>query len=573
MTRSIDSLRSQRWFAPDSMRAFAHRQRTQQTGRKREDFENRPVIAIINTWSDISTCHVHLRERANFVKEGIIRAGGYPLEMPAMSLGEVMVKPTTMLYRNFLAMETEELLRSHPVDGAILMGGCDKTTPGLLMGAFSMNIPVIFVPAGAALSGYFKGQKIGTGTHTRKFWDERRAGNLSDEDWELLESRMTRSHGTCNTMGTASTMTAIAEMLGMSLPGATTIPASDSAHPRMCSTAGERIVDMVWQDIKPSDIVTEKSFENAIAMYSAIGGSTNAVIHLKAMAGRLGIDLALDLFDEYSRNVPVIANLMPSGEYLMEDLFYAGGLLGLALRLRDALHLDQINVNGKTLEQNLEGVEIYNTDVIRPLENPVTAQGTSAIIYGNLCPDGAVMKPSAATAELLVHKGRAVVFKDHADMSARIDDPNLEVDSDSVLVLKHAGPQGGPGMPEWGGLPIPKKLLKQGVRDMVRISDARMSGTHFGTCVLHITPESFIGGPLALVENGDWIELDVPNRHLNLCVSNEELASRKASWVAPAPIFPRGYGAMYTSHVTQANEGCDFDFLQGVDPIAEPEIF
>lgn len=573
MTKSVDSLRSQRWFAPDNMRAFAHRQRTQQTGRKPQDFQNRPVIAIINTWSDISTCHVHLRERARYVKEGIIRAGGYPLEMPAMSLGEVMVKPTTMLYRNFLAMETEELLRSHPVDGAILMGGCDKTIPGLLMGAFSMNIPAIFLPAGAALNGYFKGQKIGTGTHTRKFWDERRAGKLSDKDWGLLESKMTRSIGTCNTMGTASTMAAVAEMFGMSLPGAATIPASDSAHPRMCSTAGERIVDLVWQDLKPSDIVTEKSFVNAITMYCALGGSTNAVIHLKALAGRLGIALDLNLFDQCSRKTPVIANLMPSGEHLMEDLYYAGGLLGLALRLQDLLHLDQINVNGKTLGENLDGVEIYNDDVIRPLNNPVTDQGTAAMIYGNLCPDGAVMKPSAATPELLVHKGQAVVFENHADMSKRIDDPALEVNADSVLVLKHAGPQGGPGMPEWGGLPIPKKLLKQGVRDIVRISDARMSGTHFGTCVLHVTPESFIGGPLALVKSGDWIELDVPNRRLNLCVPDEELAVRKANWTPPLPKFPRGYGAMYAKHVTQANEGCDFDFLQGTEPISEPEIF
>lgn len=573
MSKPVESLRSQRWFSPDNMRAFAHRQRTQQIGYKPEDFRNRPVIAIINTWSDISTCHAHLRERARYVREGIIRAGGYPIEMPAMSLGEVMVKPTTMLYRNFLAMETEELLRSHPVDGAILMGGCDKTTPGLLMGAFSMNIPAIFLPAGAALSGYFKGQKIGTGTHTRKFWDERRAGKLSDRDWALLESKMTRSAGTCNTMGTASTMTALAEILGMSLPGAATTPASDSAHPRICSTAGERIVELVWQDLKPALIVTEKAFTNAVTLYCALGGSTNALIHLKALAGRLGINLELNCFDECARKVPVIANLMPSGEHLMEDFYYAGGLPGLMLRLRDFLHLDQLNVNSKTLGENLKGVEIYDDDVIRPLNHPVTDQETAAVIYGNLCPDGAVIKPSAATAELLVHKGRALVFEDHADMSNRIDDPSLAVTADSVLVLKHAGPQGGPGMPEWGSLPIPKKLLKQGVRDMVRISDARMSGTHFGTCVLHVTPESFIGGPLALVKDGDWIELDVPARSLNLRISDDEMASRKAAWIAPPPKFPRGYGAMYTNHVTQANEGCDFDFLQGSEPVPEPEIF
>ena len=573
MTKSIKSLRSQRWFAPDNMRAFAHRQRTQQTGHKREDFMNCPVIGIINTWSDISTCHVHLRERAQSVKEGVIRAGGYPLELPAMSLGEVMVKPTTMLYRNFLAMETEELLRSHPIDGAILMGGCDKTTPGLLMGAFSMNLPALYIPAGSTLNGYFKGEKIGTGTHTRKYWDEKRAGNLNDDDWELLESKMTRSHGTCNTMGTASTMTSIAETLGMSLPGATTIPAVDSAHPRMCSTAGERIVAMVGEDLKPSDIVTEKSVENAIMIYAALGGSTNAVIHLVAMAGRLGLDLPLDTFDHWSQKIPVIVNLMPSGKYLMEDLYYAGGILALLQRLKDHLHLDQRNVNGRMLEENLADVEIYNDDVVRTLDNPITDRGTAAILRGNLCPNGAIIKPSAATPELLVHRGKALVFDSHADMTTQIDDPALEVDADTVLVLKNAGPLGGPGMPEWGGLPIPQKLLKQGIRDLVRISDARMSGTHFGTCVLHISPEAFIGGPLALVKTGDWIELDVPKRSLKLRVTDEELARRKAEWIAPPPRFPRGYGAMYTEHVTQAEQGCDFDFLQGGETVSEPEIF
>ena len=366
MAKRIEDLRSQRWFAPDNMRAFAHRQRTQQTGYKRSDFMNRPVIGIINTWSDISTCHTHLRERAKFVKEGIIRAGGYPLEMPAMSLGEVMVKPTTMMYRNFLAMETEELLRSHPIDGAILMGGCDKTTPGLLMGAISMNIPAIYIPAGASLNGNFKGQKIGTGTHTRKYWDEKRAGNLSDEDWLELEAKMTRSVGTCNTMGTASSLTSMAEVLGFCLPGSATIPAADSAHQRLCSLAGERITKMVFEDLTPKSLATKEAFENAIVTYVALGGSTNGIIHLIAMAGRAGIDLPMSLFDEWARKVPVIANLMPAGEYLMEDLFYAGGLPALLTRLKDFLHLDQGNVNGRTLGENLEGVEIYNENVIRP---------------------------------------------------------------------------------------------------------------------------------------------------------------------------------------------------------------
>jgi dihydroxy-acid dehydratase len=555
------------------MRAFAHRQRTQQTGFKRTDFMGRPVIAIINTWSDISTCHAHLRDQAQFVKQGIIRAGGHALELPAMSLGEVMVKPTTMMYRNFLAMETEELLRSHPIDGVVLMGGCDKTTPGLLMGAFSMNLPAIYIPAGATLNGYFKGQKIGTGTHTRKFWDEKRAGNLSEEDWLKLESSMTRSHGTCNTMGTASTLTSMAEVLGLSLPGSATIPAVDSAHSRLCSTAGERIVEMVWEDLKPSDIATEQAFENALMTYMALGGSTNGIIHLTAMAGRLGLQVPMARFDHWSREIPVIANLMPSGEYLMEDFFYAGGLPGLLSRLKGYLHLDQRNVNGRTLGENLDGVEIYNEDVIRPLDNPINDRGTIAVLKGNLCPNGAVIKPSAASPGLLQHRGQALVFEDHGQMSAMIDNPALEVDANTVLVLKNAGPQGGPGMPEWGGLPIPRKLLQQGVRDMVRISDARMSGTHFGTCVLHVAPESFVGGPLAVVQTGDWIELDVPNRSLNLCVDDDELAQRLVARKAPAAKFPRGYGAMFSSHVTQADQGCDFDFLQGNDAIDEPEIF
>ena len=384
MTKTLENLRSQRWFAADNMRAFAHRQRTQQTGYRREEFMGKPVIGIINTWSDISTCHKHLRERAQNVREGIIRAGGFPLELPAMSLGEVMVKPTTMLYRNFLAMEVEELLRSHPIDGAILMGGCDKTTPGLLMGAFSMNVPAIYIPAGATLSGWFKGQKIGTGTHTRKFWDEKRAGNLSEQDWLRLESSMTRSHGTCNTMGTASTMTAIAEALGMTLPGACTIPAADSAHPRMCSLAGERIVQMVWEDLKPSDIVNEAAFDNALITYMAMGGSTNAAVHLPAMAGRLGISLPLERLDYWSQRIPVIANLMPSGSYLMEDLFYAGGLPALMSRLAGYLNLEQPTVNGRTLGSNLEDAEIYNDDVIRSLDNPITSQGTLAVLKGRL---------------------------------------------------------------------------------------------------------------------------------------------------------------------------------------------
>lgn len=572
-SRKPEDLRSHRWFGGQSMRGFAHRQRLQQTGYRRQDFMGRPVVAIVNTWSDISTCHVHLRDRAKSVREGVLRAGGYPIELPALSLGEVMVKPTTMLYRNMLAMEVEELLRSHPVDGAILLGGCDKTTPGLLMAAISMNLPAVYVPAGATLSGWFRGEKIGTGTHTRKYWDALRAGEITRDDWVDLEQSMTRSFGTCNTMGTASTMTFIAETLGFTLPGAIAIPAADSAHPRMAASAGERVVEMIWRDLTPKSFLTEKSFENAIIVDMALGGSTNAVIHLVAMANRAGIRITLDQFDEWSRKIPVIANLMPSGKYLMEDLYYAGGSMALLSHLKQHLHTDQTGISGKSLGALIEDVPVYNEDVIRPLHNPVSDQGTLAVLRGNLAPDGAVLKPSAASPHLLKHTGPALVFENHAQMSASIDDPELDVDENTVLVLKNAGPKGGPGMPEWGGLPIPKKLLEKGVRDMVRISDARMSGTHFGTCVLHVCPESAAGGPLALVKTGDRICLDAQQRVIKMLVSDEELAERRKAFRPPKPKAVRGYGVMYAAHVTQANEGCDFDFMMGDAPTPEPEIF
>jgi dihydroxy-acid dehydratase len=575
MTRrkTLEQLRSQRWFAADNMRAFAHRQRTQQMGMRREDFLGKPVIAIVNTWSDLSPCHAHLRERAEAVKRGVWQAGGYPVELPALSVGEVMVKPTTMMYRNFLAMETEELLRSHPVDGAVLLGGCDKSTPGLLMGATSMNLPAIYCPAGPMSNGQWRGVKTGAGTHTKKYWDELRAGRISAQDWVDLESRMTRSIGTCNTMGTASTLTSVVDAMGWTLPGASSIPAADSAHPRMAAQCGVRAVEMVWEDLTPSRFLTRPSFDNGLVTWMALGGSTNAAVHLLAMARRAGVALTLDDMDAASRRTPVLANLFPSGEYLMEDFWFAGGLLGLLAGLKHQLALDCLGVNGRTLAENLEGAEVHDAEVIRPFDRPISDRGTLAVLRGNLAPDGCVVKPSAASPELMRHVGPALVFENHAELSARIDDPELPVDPDTVLVLRNSGPVGAPGFPEWGNLPIPKKLLAQGVRDMVRVSDARMSGTHYGTCVLHVAPESAVGGPLALVRTGDPIAIDVAARRIELRVSEEELARRRAAWTPPPRRYPRGYAALFQQHVTQASEGCDFDFLEGTAPTPEPDIF
>ena len=572
MTRPISELRSQRWFAANDFRSFGHRQRLQQTGLRREDFMGKPVLGIINTWSDISPCHAHLRERAESVKRGIVAAGGHPIEMPALSLGEVMVKPSTMMYRNFLAMECEELLRSHPIDGVVLMGGCDKTTPGLLMGAISMDLPAIFFPAGPMLNGQWRGERTGAGTHTKKYWEELRAGNISQADWIELEGRMTRSHGTCNTMGTASTMTSIAEALGFTLPGATSIPAVDSAHARMAIACGERAVAMVLEDLKPSRMLTRASFQNAMVVYMALGGSTNAAVHLPAMAGRAGIKLTLADMDAVSSATPVLANLYPSGKFLMEDFFFAGGLPALMQKVSSRLTLDCLTVNGKTIGQNITDARCLDDDIIRDIDKPIGDGKTLAVLTGNLAPDGAVIKPSAASPALLKHSGRALVFDDHAELSARIDDPHLDVDADSVLVLRNAGPVGAPGMPEWGNLPIPKKLLAQGVRDMVRISDGRMSGTHYGTCILHVAPESAVGGPLALIKTGDMIDIDVPARSLNMRVSDAELAARRAAWMPPAQRYERSYALLYQKHVSQADRGCDFDFLEGRGA-PEPPIF
>jgi dihydroxy-acid dehydratase len=578
MTKLLADLRSRRWFAAGDMRAFAHRQRIQQMGLRREDVLTRPVVAIVNTWSDLSPCHAHLRERAESVKRGVLMAGGMPFELPAMSLGEVMVKPTTMLYRNFLSMEVEELLRSLPIDGVVLLAGCDKTTPGTVMGAISAGLPTLFCAAGPMLSDRYlqpgkPARVVGAGTHTRMFWDEYQAGGIADDEWIRLEAKMTRTPGTCNTMGTASTMTSIIEALGLALPGSTAIPAMDSAHARMAADCGERIVQMIWDDLTPARILTRGSFLNAAAGQMALGGSTNAAVHLTALARRAGVELGLDDLDAMGRRVPVLANLFPSGDRLMEDFHYAGGLPALFNRIRDHLSLDELTVTGKTLGDNIAGRESLDDEVIRPLDRPVSPAGALAVLKGNLAPQGAVMKASAASPQFFRHRGRALVFDSAAEMVARCADAELDCDENTVLVLRNAGPVGAPGMPEWGGLPIPKKLLTRGVRDMVRVSDARMSGTHYGTCILHVSPESAVGGPLALVHSGDEIALDVEARTLELLVGDEELAARRAAWSAPPRPHVRGYIRLYQDHVTQAHEGCDFDFLAGTAPTPEPPIF
>jgi dihydroxy-acid dehydratase len=567
-----EDLRSHRWYGVSDLRSFGHRSREAQMGYSRADYQGKPVVAIVNTWSDINPCHTHFRQRAEEVKRGVWQAGGFPVEMPALTLSEPFQKPTTMLYRNLLAMEAEELLRSYPADGAVLMGGCDKTTPALLMGAISMNLPAIFLPAGPMLRGDWRGNFLGSGSDTWKYWAEKRAGNLSEEAWEEIENGIARSPGHCMTMGTASTMTSAVEALGMTLAGAASIPAADSRHARMASDTGRRIVDMVWEDLKPRDILTAASFDNAITTVLALGGSTNAVVHLVAMARRAGIPLSIDRFDELSRRTPLLANIRPAGRYLMEDFYYAGGLRALMERIRDLLVLDARTIAGGTLGDALAGAEVFNDEVILPRESALVASGSLAVLRGNLAPDGAVIKPAAAEARLLNHRGPAIVFENYNDMAARIDDPALPATADSVIVLKHAGPLGAPGMPEWGQLPIPRKLLERGVRDMVRISDARMSGTSYGACVLHVAPESYVGGNLALVRDGDIIVLDVPARRLQLDVDESELARRRAAWRRPAPRFERGFGALYQQHITQANEGCDFDFLEGTATTADPEI-
>ncbi len=570
-----EDLRSARWFGPDDFRSFGHRSRMNQMGYATAEYTGRPIIAIINTWSDFAQCHAHFKTRVEDVKRGILQAGGFPVELPAISLSESTVKPTTMLYRNFLAMETEELIRSQPVDGVVLMGGCDKTTPGLILGATSAGVPAIFVPAGPMLRGNWHGKVLGSGSDAFKYWDERRAGNISTKDWGEMEVGIARSYGVCMTMGTASTMTALADVMGMCLPGTSSIPAADANHIRMCAAAGARVVDMVWEDLTPQKILTEAAFKNAITVAMAMGCSTNAVIHVLAMARRAGRNIGLEDFDAASRKVPVIANIRPSGDkYLMEDFYYAGGLLGLMSRLTGHLDLSQINASGRNWAASLEGAEVYNDDVIRPLDNAIYNEGALAVLKGNLAPDGCVIKPSACEQRLLKHTGRALVFDDYPALKAATNDADLDVTADSVLVLRNAGPQGGPGMPEWGMLPIPTKLVKQGVRDMIRISDARMSGTSYGACILHVSPESYVGGPLALVKTGDMITVDVLARSINLDVPDAELAQRRAALKPPVPRYERGYGWMFSRHIKQASDGCDFDFLETEfgAPVPEPAI-
>ncbi|WP_220800191.1 L-arabinonate dehydratase [Roseobacter sp. OBYS 0001] len=573
--KSYDQLRSARWFQPDDLRSFGHRSRAMQMGLSREDWEGKPVIAILNTWSELQPCHMHFKDRVEFVKKGVLQAGGMPVEIPVHSLGEQLLKPTAMLYRNMVAMEVEEVLRANPVDGAVLMGGCDKSTPALVMGAVSMGLPFIYLPAGPMLRGNYAGKVLGSGADAWKYWDERRTGHISKEEWQGVEGGIARSYGHCMTMGTASTMTAIAEGLGLCLPGASSIPAPDVNHQRMSAACGRRIVDMVWQDLTPDQIITQSSVANAVTIAMATGCSTNAIIHLIAMARRSGVPLTLDDLDAIGKTTPVIANIRPSGQdYLMEDFFYAGGLPALMKELGDKLDLDALTVSGQTVGQNIASATNYNSDVIRSLSNPVYREGSLAVLKGNLAPDGAVIKPAAMDAKFMTHRGPAMVANSYSELKSIIDDPQANITADHVLVLRNAGPQGGPGMPEWGMIPMPQKLLNEGHRDMVRLSDARMSGTSYGACILHVAPEAFVGGPLALIETGDMISVDIPNRRLDVELTEQQLAERRENWVPPKPHYERGYGWMFLKHIEQADKGCDFDFLRTEFGafVPEPEI-
>ncbi len=576
MKKNKTTLRSARWFKADDLRSFGHRSRAMQMGYSKEDWDGKPIIAIINSWSDINPCHAHFKNRIKDIKRGVFQAGGFPIELPTLSLSEPFVKPTTMLYRNMMAMEVEELIRSHPIDGTVLMGGCDKTTPALLMGAISAGLPSIYLPAGPMLRGNWRGEKLGSGSDAWKFWDERRAGNINEQQWSELESGIARSYGHCMTMGTASTMTAITEALGMCLPGSSSIPAPDSNHKKMSAMCGRRAVELVKENLTPNIIITPKSVENSVKVAMAIGCSTNAIIHLIAISRRAGIALELDDFDKFSKSIPVLANIRPTGKkYLMEDFYYAGGLLSLMSQLSNNLELSTLNINGKTLGVNLKNIKTYDKDVIRPLSNPVYYEGSLAVLKGNIAPNGAVMKPAAAEKRLHVHRGPAIVFDSYSQMKKAVEDENLNVTPNHVMVFRNAGPVGGPGMPEWGMLPIPKKLVKQGVRDMLRISDARMSGTSYGACILHVSPEAFIGGPLALIKTGDLIEVNIPERKLNVLLSEEELDKRKLNWVKPNLPTTRGYEWMSSRHIMQADKGCDFDFLESSfgKSAKEPDIF
>ncbi|MCX7386972.1 MAG: dihydroxy-acid dehydratase [Planctomycetota bacterium] len=569
-----EQLRSHRYLGSDDLRSFGHRSRQKQAGFSTDDFKDKPVIGILNTWNDLISCHAHFKQRVEDIKRGVWQAGGFPVEIPVMGLSETFMKPTSMYYRNLLAMEGEEVLRTYPIDAAVLMVGCDKTTPALLMGALSADVPSIVMPAGPMNRTAWHGAQLASGTDVWRFWAERGAGRLSCEAWCQLEDHIAASPGHCMTMGTASTMTALAEVMGMTLAGASSIPATHSGHARMASMTGRQAVELAWLNVKPSEIVNRTAFENAITTLMAIGGSTNAIVHLMAMAGRTGVKLTLEDFDLASQRTPVLANLRPAGKFVMADFFDAGGLNALLVQIADLLHLDAQTVEGQTLRAAMDGAEIWNDDVIRRRDNPICATGSLAVLRGNLAPDGCVIKPAAAEAELLQHRGPAAVFKDYPDLKSRIDDASLALTKEHVIVLQNAGPLGAPGIPEWGMLPIPKYLLEQGVRDMVRISDARMSGTSYGACVLHVSPESFVGGPLALVHDGDMITLDVAGRRLHLEISDEEMATRKAGWKAPTAKFTRGYGKLYLNETTQAHEGCDFRFLHADgSQDADPSIY
>ena len=556
-------LRSAEWFGKNDKMGYVHRSWLRNQGHPDHMFQGRPVIGICNTFSDLTPCNAHLRDFAEVVKRGVYEAGGFPLEFPVMSLGETIMKPTTMLWRNLASMDTEESIRANPLDGVVLLTGCDKTTPSTLMGACSVNLPTIVVPGGPMLNGKFRGKDIGSGTTTWQLAEGMKAGTVTREDLVEAETCMSRSAGHCMTMGTASSMACMVETLGLTLPGAASIPAVDSRKKVMAHLSGNRIVEMVKEDLKLSKILTRQSFENAIKINSAIGGSTNLMIHLLAIAGRLGVKLKIEDFDELGSNIPLLANLVPSGKYLMEDFYYAGGLPVVIKELKDQLNTGTLGVNGKTMAENYAEAPCYNREVIASLDRPFQEKAGIAVLKGNLCATGAVIKPSAATQKLMTHRGKAVVFESIEDYHARVDDPDLEIDENSVMVLKGVGPVGYPGMPEVGNMDLPEKLIRKGVKDMVRISDGRMSGTAYGTVILHVSPESSVGGMLALVKNGDDIELDVPQRKLVLHVAEEELVKRRQQWAVPASVADRGYTKLYIEHVQQADLGCDFDFLQG----------
>ena len=563
MSDQKKKLRSTEWFGHADRDGFIHRSWMKNQGLPDHLFDGRPVIGICNTWSELTPCNSHFRDIADHVKRGVYEAGGFPVEFPVMSLGETLVRPTAMLFRNLVSMDVEESIRCNPIDGVVLLVGCDKTTPAAVMGAASCDLPTIVLSGGPMLNGKFRGQDIGSGTNVIRFSEAVRSGAMTMCDFQDAESCMNRSHGHCMTMGTASTMACMVEALGIAMPTNAAIPAVDSRRYMLAHMVGRRIVQLVHEDVKLSRILRREAFENAVRAVDAIGGSTNAVIHLLAIAGRVGVDFSLDDWDRLGRGVPCLVDLMPSGKYLMEDFYYAGGLPAVLRELGGLINRDALTVSGRTIGENVADAPCYNRDVIRPLDSPLRADSGIAVLRGNLCPDGAVIKPSAATPELMHHTGRAVVFEDIDDFHAKIDDENLEVDKNSVLVLKNCGPQGYPGMPEVGNMPLPPKILRSGVTDMVRISDARMSGTAYGTVVLHTAPEAAVGGVLALVKNGDLIELDVDARKLNLHVSDEELARRRAEWRPSAPHQARGYVKLYVDHVLQANRGADLDFLAG----------